>query len=489
MMERCGKVYLVGAGCGKADLITVRGRELLTRCDTVVYDDLIDRELLSFAPAEAARIYMGKRQGCHSASQEEICALLVEEARRGHTVVRLKGGDPFVFGRGGEEILALMESGISCEVVPGISSAIAIPGEAGIPVTHRGVSRSFHVITAHTAHREDGLPEDLEKLAQLSGTLVFLMGLRQLPKLAKGLMEAGMSPHCPAAVVSGGSAPEKAAVRGTLADIAEKAKAVLPPAVIVVGETAAMDLRAPQPLSGIRVGIIGTDAVQKKLRSRLAEQGAEVFSALRMEVKPQPTTFDFTVLDRTASWVVFTSANGVACFFRELKVRKMDLRGLSKCRFAVIGPGTGEALEQHGFHWDLCPEIYTTAALAEALIKTGEKGAPVFLMRSAQGNPLLYERLKEHFGVEEVALYDVEPGVLSEGALLEKADYLVFASAGGVELFGDVYGRIPEKGKCVCIGELTARALCDVPSERILIAEQALTESLVHAILKDQNRL
>ena len=487
MMERCGKVYLVGAGCGKADLITVRGRELLTRCDTVVYDDLIDRELLSFAPAEAARIYMGKRQGCHSASQEEICALLVEEARRGHTVVRLKGGDPFVFGRGGEEILALMESGISCEVVPGISSAIAIPGEAGIPVTHRGVSRSFHVITAHTAHREDGLPEDLEKLAQLSGTLVFLMGLRQLPKLAKGLMEAGMSPHCPAAVVSGGSAPEKAAVRGTLADIAEKAKAVLPPAVIVVGETAAMDLRAPQPLSGIRVGIIGTDAVQKKLRSRLAEQGAEVFSALRMDVKPLTTEFDFTALERTASWVVFTSANGVECFFRELRARKMDLRCLSKCRFAVIGPGTGAALAEHGFHWDLCPETYSTAALADALIETGE--APVYLMRSARGNPLLCERLKEHFSVEDVALYDVAPDIPSERALLEKADYLVFASAGGAELFRDVYGSIPKGVKCVCIGEVTACALRDVPPERILVAEHAVTESLVQAILKDQNRL
>ena len=203
-MNGSGKVYLVGAGCGRADLITVRGRELLARCDTVVYDDLIDQELLSFAPAQARRIYMGKRQGCHSASQEEICAVLIEEARQGCTVVRLKGGDPFVFGRGGEEALALLEHGISCEVIPGISSAIAIPGEAGIPVTHRGISRSFHVITAHTADTEDGLPEDLENLSRLSGTLVFLMGLRQLPKLTKKLMEAGMSPRRPAAVISGG---------------------------------------------------------------------------------------------------------------------------------------------------------------------------------------------------------------------------------------------------------------------------------------------
>ena len=489
MMDRCGKVYLVGAGCGKADLITVRGRELLARCDTVVYDDLIDRELLSYAPAEARRIYMGKRRGCHSASQEEISGVLVEEAKQGRTVVRLKGGDPFVFGRGGEEILSLMENGIAFEVVPGISSAIAIPAEAGIPVTHRGVSRSFHVITAHAADREDGLPEDLEKLAQLSGTLVFLMGLRQLPKLTKGLMEAGMSPRRPAAVVSGGSAMEKAAVRGTLGDIAEKAKDVRPPAVIVVGETAAMDLRSPLPLSGIRVGIVGTDAVGKKLRHQLEEQGAEVFTALRMDVKPQPVEFDFTALERTSSWVVFTSANGVACFFRELRNRSMDLRCLSKCRFAVIGPGTGEALARYGFRWDLCPETYTTKALVKALMETGEREVPVYLMRSARGNPLLRECLQEHFDLEDVALYDVAPDGLSEKGLLERTDYLVFSSAGGAALFLERYGGIPEGAKCVCIGEMTAKAIRGVPEERILVAEKAVTESLVHAILKDQNRL
>lgn len=488
-MNGSGKVYLVGAGCGRADLITVRGRELLARCDTVVYDDLIDLELLSFAPAEARRIYMGKRQGCHSASQEEIFAVLVEEARQGRTVVRLKGGDPFVFGRGGEEALALLKQGISCEVIPGISSAIAIPGEAGIPVTHRGVSRSFHVITAHTADTEDGLPENLENLSRLSGTLVFLMGLRQLPKLTKKLMKAGMSPQRPAAVVSGGSAPEKAAVRGTLADIAEKARAVQPPAVIVIGETAAMDLRSPAPLSGTRIAVVGTDAVRKKLRRQLEEQGAEVFSALGVEVKPLSAAFDFTVLERKASWVVFTSGNGVECFFRELKKRKVDLRQLSKCRFAVIGPGTGKALERHGFFWDLCPQEYTTVALARSLIETGERETPVYLMRSARGNPLLCEMLKEYFTVEDVALYDVSPVAFSGGNILKEADYLVFSSAGGVEFFLERYSRIPGGAKCVCIGKTTAQALRGVSAERILIAEKAVTESLVYTILKDKNLL
>ena len=239
-----GRVYLVGAGCGDADLITVRGLRLLRRCDAVVYDDLIAPELLEEAPERAEKVFMGKRQGRHSASQEEICETLIRLARAGKTVVRLKGGDPYLFGRGGEEALALQAAGILWEEVPGIPSAIAIPAQAGIPVTHRGLSRGLHVITAHTAGSPDGLPEDFDRLAVLSGTLVFLMGLSRLPKIARRLMAAGMDEHTPAAVVSGGNAPHPAAVRGTLSDIAEKAKEMRPPAVIVVGPAAAMDLTA-----------------------------------------------------------------------------------------------------------------------------------------------------------------------------------------------------------------------------------------------------
>ena len=243
-------VFLVGAGCGPANLITVRGLRLLEQCDAVVYDDLIDRELLLAAPEHARRIYMGKRQGKHGASQEEICETLIRLAREGLRVVRLKGGDPYVFGRGGEEMLALKAAGIFCEQVPGITSAAAIPAEAGIPVTHRGMSRSFHVITGHTAQGKEGLPEDLEKLAGLNGTLVFLMGLSHLDAIAGRLMKAGKSPDTPAAVLRGGCAPYRQAVRGTLGTIGEMARqaGIKPPAVIVVGEVAALDLRAAAAL-------------------------------------------------------------------------------------------------------------------------------------------------------------------------------------------------------------------------------------------------
>ncbi len=241
-----GTVYLVGAGCGQADLITVRGLRLLHSCGAVVYDDLIAPELLSEVPANADRIYMGKREGQHSATQEAICAKLVELAREGKDVVRLKGGDPFVFGRGGEEALALQAAGVPFKVVPGVTSPIAIPALAGIPVTHRGVSQSFHVITAHTADTPDGLPEHFDDLARLPGTLVFLMGLSRLEVIARRLMEAGKAPETPAAVVSGGNAPHPAVIRGTLEDIAAKVRAagVQPPAVIVVGDVAALELTA-----------------------------------------------------------------------------------------------------------------------------------------------------------------------------------------------------------------------------------------------------
>ena len=252
-----GYVYLVGAGCGSADLITLRGLELLRRCQVVVYDDLIDMALLDAAPVDAQRICVGKRSGRHYTPQTEICALLIQKAREGHVVVRLKGGDPYVFGRGGEEVLALSQAGIPCEVVPGVSSAIAIPGEAGIPVTHRGVCRRVHFVAGHTADGSDGLPADLDHLAKLQGTLVFLMGLGHLEQIARRLVDAGKASRTPAAVLSGGNSPKPAAVRGTLADIAQKTRAagVEAPAVIVVGDVAAMDLSQPGSLTEAGIGL------------------------------------------------------------------------------------------------------------------------------------------------------------------------------------------------------------------------------------------
>lgn len=461
MTEKTGCVWLIGAGCGGGDLITVRGLRLLRRCDVVVYDDLIDSALLAEAPREARRVYMGKRCGKHSAPQEEISRVLVEEARAGRSVARLKGGDPFVFGRGGEEAQALIEAGIPFEEVPGVSSAIAIPAAAGIPVTHRGLSRSLHIITGHTA--AGGAPEDAARLAALEGTLVFLMGLSRLEQIAGGLLEAGKAPDTPAAVISGGNAPHPMTVRATLGTIVRRTReaGMCPPAVIVVGGTAALNLSgtAGRPLDGVRVGLTGTDKMAARLRGALEPLGARIWRAERALVEELSPEIDFTELFRSRRWLVFTSANGVEVFFRRLARERVDLRRLSGCKLAVIGAATGTALERHGVLPDLCPAVYTAEALAAALTERAAAGEDVVLLRAREGTPLLPELLRRRdIPVRDIPIYTVHTDPDTEEAL-ETPDYLVFSSAGGVERYFALRGAVPERTVCVCIGGVTAGAL------------------------------
>lgn len=271
-----GRVIIAGAGCGDYDLITMRGYGALKSCDVVIYDSLIDSRLLDFCKDGAERICVGKRAGRHSSTQEEINALLVEKAAEGGVVLRLKGGDPFVFGRGGEEITALKAAGIPYSLIPGVTSSVAVPELAGIPVSHRGLSRSFHVITGHTAN--DLLPEHFESYAKCGGTLIFLMGLRNLPEIAGRLIENGMGEKTPAAVISKGATPEQRAVKGCLGDIAEKVKREdLPaPAVIIVGETAGLDLSPTYlpPLYGVSVAVTATKGLSRRLIKSLNALGA-----------------------------------------------------------------------------------------------------------------------------------------------------------------------------------------------------------------------
>lgn len=473
-----GRVYLVGAGCGGPELLTLRAAELLRECGCVVYDDLIDPAILDLAGAEAERIYMGKRSGRHSAAQAEISALLIEKAQEYSLVVRLKGGDPFVFGRGGEELLALRAAGVHCETVPGISSAIAIPELAGIPVTHRGLSRSLHVVTAHSAATGNTLPEHLDALARTGGTLVFLMGLSALGELSRRLIAAGMSPDTPAAVVSGGNSPHPADVRGTLANIAERAAKVEAPAVIVVGAVAELSLSdASLPLSGVRVALTGTDAVQSKLRALFSAAGARVFSAARSRVVPLSARVS-DGLD-VKGWVVLTSANGVEEFFRRLAEEGFDLRRLSSRRFAVIGRATGAALRSHGIIPDLCPERQTSAGLAEALLEAAEPGADVRLYRSALATCELPEALSGRFSVTDTPIYTVETGLVSD----TEADYLVFSSAGGVREFFAAGGKVGS-AECVSIGPVTSAALREF-SVPVLEAPDISAEGILSAVLSD----
>ncbi len=488
-----GIVYLVGAGCGEADLITVRGMQLLQSCDAVVYDDLIDTRLLELIPPAAEKIYMGKRRGAHSAEQSEINGMLISLAGSGKRVVRLKGGDPFVFGRAGEEILALREAGIAYETVPGVSSCIAVPARAGIPVTHRGISRGFHVITAHTRGADGELAGMLKKLADTDGTLVILMGFRKLREIADCLLQAGMAQETPAAVISGSDISAPPVVRAPLSDIADRTEQMQlqPPAVIVIGEAAAMDLRPePLPLSGIRIGVTGTDVIRNKLIPGLSALGASVYTAERSALKRLPVRPELltALCDGKPRRIVFTSASGVRIFFSLLMENGIDIRRLAACSFAVIGKATGQALKSFGVLPELCPETYTAADLGEELLRTGIPGDEIWLFRSARGSRALTEALSSKFEVHDVPTYDMEPDPATcrnAEKLLPETDYLTFSSGSGAELFFELYGAVPDRARCVCIGAVTAAELEKYTDKEYLLAPEISAEGIIQAVLED----
>lgn len=502
-----GSVALVGAGCGKADLITVRGLRLLRQCQAVVYDDLIDAALLDAVPESAEKIYVGKRSGTHAATQDAINQKLIKLARSGLKVVRLKGGDPYLFGRGGEEMMALKAAGISCQEVPGIPSPTGIAAEAGIPVTHRGISRSVHIVTAHTADTGDGLPEDFDALAKLSGTLIFLMGLERLPMIAARLIDAGMAPATPAAVISGGNAPNPVRVRAPLSCLAQEAEnaGASAPAIILIGGTAALDLsadfRGPEALlKGVRIGLTGTREIVEKQRLALQALGAETVSVMHTEIKELPATYDRRIPDTAPCWIVFTSANGVNTFFRQITKKNTDLLSLQKTalngtsmkgtspkeiRFAVIGPATGKALSQYGIAADLCPDVYTSEHLAAAIAAAAKPGEKVLLLRSSLATRTLPEMLqKAGLDVEDIPIY--EPESKPCAVPLPKLDYLTFSSAGGVKAFFEQYGAVPRKTRCVCIGSITAKTLAQYIDAPFLTSSEISAEGIVETIVYDR---
>ena len=458
--REAGKVWLVGAGCGGPELITVKGLSLVKSCDVLLYDSLSAKELLDRTRPDCERIDVGKRYGGRAASQEEINRLLIQKAQEGKTVVRLKGGDPYVFGRGGEEMLALLEAGIACEEVPGISSAFAAPAAAGIPVTHRGLSRSVTVLTASslTEGAEQMTEADYEALARLSGTLVILMGMHHLKELTDRLIGAGMSPSRPAAVVMEGATKRQRWVRAPLERLAEEAvrTGLKAPSVIVIGETASLHLapmsfsetdalpqgasepQACGPLSGARVAVTGTDGFAARLSTALRKQGAETVDLSFLETvpteQPLPEISGF-------SWLVFTSPNGVRLFQKKMRQERRDLRGLAGKKIAVIGPGTGEALAESGLFYDLMPQINDAAHLGAALAERMEGKERALLLRSELGSPALTRELsaagREY---QDFPLYELwaKPEQREEAfRRLREAqpDYLLFGSASGVRSF------------------------------------------------------
>ncbi|HZP30370.1 MAG TPA: uroporphyrinogen-III C-methyltransferase [Acidimicrobiia bacterium] len=458
-------VHLVGAGPGDPGLLTVRGAELLRAADVVVYDRLASPALLELAPASAELISVGKAPDRVEATQDEINRLLVARGATGKLVVRLKGGDPFVFGRGGEEAEALAAAGVPFEVVPGITSAIAAPAYAGIPVTHRGVSTHFTVVTGHEDPSKARTDVDWATLAGAGGTLVILMGAGRIADIAAALIAGGRSPATPVAAVRNGTRPDQRTTRATLATIADAG--VRAPSAIVVGEVAALDLAwfESRPLFGRTVVVTRAREQASGLRARLEQLGADVLELPSISIEP----LDVALPDLAGfGWVVFTSANGVAAFFdRGLAAAGLDARALAPVRVAAIGPATATALEAHGVRADLVPERFVAESLLEAFPMPAAAGERVLLARAEQARDVLPDGLRARgYEVDVLAVYRTRPAVPDADALERvrrgSVDALTFTSSSTVANFCDLVGAVPDpQPLVVSIGPVTSRTARD----------------------------
>jgi uroporphyrinogen III methyltransferase/synthase len=455
-------VHLVGAGPGDPGLLTVRGAEILAQADVVVYDRLSVSSLLDLAPAHAERINVGKAPGHPTMPQEDINALLVERGKAGAVVVRLKGGDPFVFARGGEEAEALAAAGVAFEIVPGISSAIAVPAYAGIPVTMRHSSELFTVITGHEDPDKGG-ELDWESVARLGGTIVVLMGIGRLPKIVDRLLAGGLDPATPVAVVRWGTRPEQHTVRATLGTIVGHRDELASPSVIVVGRVAAKELSwfESRPLFGRTVVVTRAREQASTLVGRLRAEGAEAVEVPVIRIA-EPDDHGAArreaaraLRDATYSWLVLTSANGVERLFTELR----DARDLGGTRVAAIGPGTARALADRGIVADLVPERFVAESLLEALPGPGADGGRILLARAAVARDVLPDGLRAAgWQVDVVDAYRTVVADVSEAQreAVGRAHAVTFTSSSTVDRFLDALGPGAVPPIVACIGPVTA---------------------------------
>ena len=469
-----GKVYLLGAGPGDMGLLTQRCLECLRTADVIVYDSLVSGSLLNEAKEDAELIYAGKRASNHHLKQDETNELLVKKALEGKNAARLKGGDPFIFGRGGEEAEELQKAGIEFEIVPGISSSYAPAAYAGIPVTHRDFASSFHVITGHESNTKEGLVLNYELLAREEGTLVFLMGLNNLPHITKELIAKGKDPDTPAAVIQEGTTARQIIAKGTLKTIEEKVKeaGIVTPAVILVGEVVSLQEKlcwfGRGPLFGVRVLLTGTEAMCRKQQEILREEGAEAISFSLIRTKRLRSEKLSQAIEKISSytWLVFTSSNGVELFFHELKENHKDIRSLSNIRFAVIGSGTKDALEAKGIYADFVPTRYSSRDLAAEWIPGLASSDRILLLRADEASAELTKALEtEGITYEAIPLYTTEADRRKEEELkrmLSKVDYITFASASAVKAFVGMAGDLEQlTAKVICIGPVTERAAAE----------------------------
>lgn len=500
-----GRVYLVGAGPGDPGLITVRGSELLSRADVIVYDRLVSQRLLRLARPEAELIYVGKRPEAHAIGQDEINELLVSRARGGAEVVRLKGGDPFVFGRGGEEALALAEAGIGFEVVPGITAGVAAPAYAGIPVTHRGLSRNLGLIAGHETPDGQGPAPDYHALAGWNGTLEFYMGVSNLRAICEALTDHGLSGDTPAAVVRWGTTPRQQVVTGTvrsLPALADEA-GIEPPAMVVIGRV--VDLRAKLrwfellPLFGRRIVVTRARAQAWSMTSRLERLGAEVVEmpAIRIVPAADPRPLRRAVANLDAfDWVVFTSVNAVDAFFAALHEARLDSRALRSNKICAIGPVTAERLGRFGLRPDVQPTRFATDEIVPALASLVDlAGARILCPRSEAAPGDLVEALgARKAAVQEVVAYRSVPdcsGAESVAKLLERDEihWITFTSASTVRNFFQAVRPEAVRGRgarLASIGPATSAALGEFGLAPAAQADTHTIDGLIDAILEGE---
>jgi len=469
-------VYLIGAGPGDPGLLTLKGKQCLEAADVVVYDYLANEALLAHARPEAERIYVGKRGGDHTLPQDQIAALLVEHARAGKVVARLKGGDPFIFGRGGEEAEDLQSAGVPFEVVPGVTSAIAAPAYAGIPLTHRDFTSSVAFITGHEDPDKPRSDIAWDKLATGVGTLVFLMGVGNLPEIVTQLTAHGRSPETPVALIRWGTRTDQETVTGTLHDIVDRVVAakLRPPAIIVVGEVVSLRARLgwfeTKPLFGRRIVVTRSREQASVLTELLHADGAEVFEFPAIEIVPPESWEPLDAALRQITeyrWIIFTSANGVRFFWERLAATERDARSLARARIVAIGPATAEALRSHGIEADLVPAEFKAEGILAALAGEPMGGARILIPRAEAARDVLPAELERQGAtVDVVPAYRTvrstrEAKTLREHLKAKQIHAVTFTSSSTVTNFCRALGEadlpaLLDGVTIACIGPITA---------------------------------
>ncbi len=503
-----GVVYLAGAGPGDPGLITVRALDLLTRADVIVYDYLANECLLDHARPEAELIYVGKKAGQHSMPQESINELLVNLGQKGLEVLRLKGGDPFIFGRGGEEAQALAQAGVKFEVVPGVTAGSAVAAYSGIPITQRNIVSTVCFITGHEDPTKEGSQVNWQSLAGLGGTLVFYMGVKHLPEISRELISNGLSQATPTAIIEKGTRSSQRTITARLDEIAQAAASakVSPPAIIVVGQVVSLREQISwyekRPLFGKTIAITRARAQASSLREILTELGAEVVEFPTIKTLPPDdiSPLETAIIEiHKYNWLIFTSVNGVESFFETMFNLGLDSRRVSGVQICAIGPATADKLRIYGIIADLMPEKFVAEAIADAFERSGGvSGQNILLPRADIARPVLTELLEAMDAVvNEVTAYKTIADTgncqqLQELLTNDKLDYITFSSSSTVKNFFEHISADSlsgKKTKLASIGPITSQTLNEYGFEPAVEATQYTIDGMVMAIIDNCHNL